>query len=632
LTFLTQKDFLSETFATICRQRPAEIALFAPDQALCFRDLYQQSQLLASALAAYQAQAIGLFFAPESAYYLALLACMQAGAVAVPLDSARPLPAARARAHGLSLCLSTRAGLQALKAWADCPVIVIEELLKTPSALTPAKAQSALPELLHRIVTSGSSGQGTEVSIGRQAVSVHIQEVGPAYGIQPGSAHANLSRHSSAAGINGFWRVLLNGGCFVSADLYHEDLRNVWQRLQGIPQLQSLHGQPSVLTQLAQTCGQLPAPSGLQHLIIGGEPLSKPQLAQLAVLLPPDGRVSYNYSSSETLHIAMHTARLQDLLALERPIPCGRPFPSREVLIVNAEGQLLPPGKSGQIIVRSAHLALQLKGPAASQRLQADPDKPGFFRYLTGDLGRWNAQGQLEHLGRCDRQLKVRGQWVDLNEVERALLSLPEVSQACVLQLNLPTGSELIACLVRPLSLVNSVKPGEPDPRSTVQALSELLKPHLAPAALPGHFMDLAALPLLLTGKVDQQALRQMAENWLREQRAEAVSARDQPSEHETIYQELRALWLEVLETPLLSDSCSFSAAGGNSLKAAVLISHLNARYQLKLPPWWALQHASLQAQSEALARLQPTAAPPQRSRYASASPAAIRQALGWQL
>lgn len=602
-------DLLSETFAGICHAQPQQTALDIAGEALCFSTLYAQSQTLAAALAQYKAQAVGLFFHAETAYYLALLACMQAGAIAVPLDAAQALPAASASDLGLALCLSRRADLPVLSPWADGPVWAFEELMHKPP-LSTRQAETALPEVLHRVSTSGSSGQHTEVSIGRQALALHVQEMGAAYGCyRPGTAHANLSRHSSAAGINGFWRVLLNGACFVSADLRREGLFQVWRHLQNRPELHSLQGQPSLLSQLAQSCGHLPAAVRPQQLMLGGESLAPQQLAQMAVLLPPDGLVSYNYSSSETLHIALHTAPLKTLLQC-RHIPCGKPLPSREVLLVDPEGQPVPTGEPGQIVVRSAHLALQIKGPHAERRLQLDPEQPGLWRYLTGDLGRWNAQGLLEHLGRSDRRVKVRGQWVDLNAVERALLTLPEVSQARVIVLQRDTESILIACLVRP------------GPRSSQTGLYQHLQAQLPAAALPAQCLDIDQLPLLPGGKVDLQALQQRAEQQL-------SLAPDEEGLSRPLVQALQKNWERVLKSPLGANAGSFVASGGNSLKAAVLVSHLNEHYQLNLPPWWALQHQSLQEQAEDL-QAQLTASTACYSAPNSPSAAAVRKALGW--
>ncbi|MBF2055455.1 MAG: non-ribosomal peptide synthetase [Candidatus Sericytochromatia bacterium] len=585
------------------------------DRQLGLGALYQQSQQLAASLQAFYQQPVGLYFKPESAYYIALVACMQAGVIAVPLDAAHPLTENLPVLQGLRLCLTTQKHLPDFNGMQGS-VLAVDELLARP-AIQAAPNSADLPEALHRISSSGSSGQSTVVTIGRTALAKHVQEMAVAYGYEPGTYHANLSRHSSAAGMNGFWRVLLSGACFVSADLRNETFLQVWERLRQLPELHSLQGQPSVMVQLARSCGRLPAPENLRHLILGGEPLTPTQLQAIAALLPAESRVSYNYSSSETLHIALHTAPLKTLLQCTH-IPCGRPLPSKVVQIVDPAGQPVSDGESGEILVRSAYLALQIEGPDAEERLQPDPDHPGLWLYRTGDLGRWTVDGLLEHLGRCDRRVKRYGQWIDLNDVERVLQQLPEVTEVRVLALSHNEEAVLVACLVRP------------DVRSSRADLYAMLQPQLPQLALPEYWMDLERLPLLLNGKTDLARLRERAEAFIKQGCAIDAS---EVIDGSTLEHQLRRLWQKVLGTRLSESPGSFVAAGGNSLKAMVLVTHLNAQYQLKLPPWWALQHNSLQAQRDALLALLAStrsSEPLQQAEKDVLTPAAVRRALGW--
>lgn len=574
-------DALQRAYELAAARQPAAIAIDAPDRRLTFAELDAWSSRLAARLHS-SPEPCAVLLPPTAGYYAALVGCMKAQRLALPLDPALPDArlAAMARDLGVRRCLTDRAGRERAAAFAD--VIDCDELAAAATSGGPPAAGVAAPvEALHRILTSGTSGSPTTVTIGRQAEVVHAQEMGPAYGYRPGALVANLGRHVNGAGINGFWRALLNGVGLLCFDLPRESFAEVYRRLrQARPD--SLQGQPTLLEALAAACAGKP-PLAVERLIVGGETLSPAQLRRIGALLPPGCLVSVNYSSTETMHVACHTAPLAQLLAQPR-IAIGQPLPSRRVDLLGEDGAPVAAGEAGEIVVTSRHLALALEGPGA-ERFAADPGDAALRCYWTRDLGRWNEAGQLEHLGRIDRQLKINGVRVDPATVEAELERLPGVTRAVVVGVrDEHDRMRLAACLQR-----EAARAGDDVLRATLAA-------RLPPAFVPTQWLDVDAVPIGPTGKTDLQALQARAAAALRST-AEAA-ADDSP-----LLALLRAQWSAALRRPLGAVPGSFFDEGGDSLAAAVLVTALGRLGAGELGPLWVAQHPTLAAQMQALRR-----------------------------
>jgi acyl-CoA synthetase (AMP-forming)/AMP-acid ligase II len=117
--------------------------------------------------------------------------------------------------------------------------------------------------------------------------------------------------------------------------------------------------------------------------------------------------------------------------------------------------------------------------------------------YRTGDLVRWRADGLLEYLGRNDHQVKIRGHRIELDEVQAALSRHPAV-QSCVVLAQPATADEL--------QIVAYFVPRQ-DARPDTGSLKHFLRSTLPEAMIPAHYIELAAMPMTPSGKLDRAAL-----------------------------------------------------------------------------------------------------------------------------
>ncbi|MDG4551998.1 MAG: AMP-binding protein [Candidatus Contendobacter sp.] len=586
-------DRLEETFNHVVDRAPDATAIDAPDGKLTLARLAAWAEAIQAGLGpSCVDQPVGVFMPPGRAYFAALVGCMKAGVMAVPIDPEFPDEQIQSVLRHLRItrCLSTRTLAGRLRKEDGIQVVVLSQ--NPPSSFPkgmdgPAQRNGGIRRL-HCISTSGSSGHRTHAIIGRDAIVVHAQEMGVAYEYRPGTCVAHLARYTSAAGINGFWRALLGGVGLVCFDLRAETFAQVHRRVAGSGAV-VLQGTPTVLEAFARACKGLDRLSKVRQVIVGGEPISAAALGGIATVVHPECMAYVNYSSTETLHVAVHRAPLRELAGAAR-IPVGRPLPSRSVALFDPDGRAVPDGALGEIVVTSAHIALELIGDGVDGRLRVDADDPSRRVYWTRDLGRWNEDGLLEHHGRGDRQLKIRGERVMPTAVERELESIQGIKRAAVVGVPDAFGPlRLCACLLR-----------DPVP-ATVDMIRRQLERRLAGAAIPTLFVDIESLPLGPTGKTDYRALESVCSAALAgDNPADVGSASSAPG----LIDVLRSEWSAVLGRPVESDGRTFVEHGGDSLAAAALATALARRFGLRLAPLWVARHPTLATQAEEISKM----------------------------
>lgn len=258
-----------------------------------------------------------------------------------------------------------------------------------------------------------------------------------------------------------------------------------------------------------------------------------------------------------TVHVTAATVTRREALAGSRSV--GRPLPGWSVRVLDSYGRPAPPGAPGEIHVGGAGVALgYLNRPAATAgRFVPDPlDPAGGRLYRSGDLGRLLPDGTLEHLGRIDDQVKVRGFRIEPGEIRHVLLEDPGVSAAAVTVTGGGTGD---AAAVRIDAYVVPAPGAEPGPGAVRERAARLLPAHMAPATVT----VLPALPLTANGKLDPARLPAPGG------RRSAAPASPGPSPREdSPAAVLAAVWREVLGVREVGPDDDFWELGGNSLYA----------------------------------------------------------------
>jgi hypothetical protein len=211
--------------------------------------------------------------------------------------------------------------------------------------------------------------------------------------------------------------------------------------------------------------------------------------------------------------------------------------------------------------------------------------------YRTGDLGRWRQDGRLEHCGRVDFEVKIRGYRVDPAEVEATLLDCPGVREAVVVAADHPGGERALAAYL--------VADGVPEPGT----LRDFLARRLPGPAVPASYQVLTRLPLTTNGKVDRRALPPPVAREVRADYAEPV---------DEVERQIAAIWTEVLGLSHIGRHDHFLALGGTSLSATRVVNRLARRFGVRVLVRDLLRHPTVGQLAD---RLRETAPAPARYR-----------------
>jgi acyl carrier protein len=205
-----------------------------------------------------------------------------------------------------------------------------------------------------------------------------------------------------------------------------------------------------------------------------------------------------------------------------------------------------------------------------AERFLPDPFQtvPGAQIYRTGDRVRWLADGQIQYLGRLDRQLKLRGYRIELGEVEHVMLQHPGVAAAAV---EVPAGANVNHFL-------NGYFVERPDSHVDPAELRATLRRKLPEHMVPTGFVRLEALPLNGSGKLDRHALQRM-----QPRAGEACDEQYVAPTNET-EDRIAKIWAAVLETGRVGIRQRFFDLGGHSLLATRVIFRLGEAFGIDLP------------------------------------------------
>src|SRR5262249_45262366 len=245
---------------------------------------------------------------------------------------------------------------------------------------------------------------------------------------------------------------------------------------------------------------RLPA---LKMWSISGEVLA-PDLVKRFNLACPGRKLVNIYGSSEVAaDVLFHEVEDADVNGI---VPIGKPLANAQVYILDRTGQPAPVGLPGVIHIGGACLALGYwsKPDLTAERFKANPiaGTPSPLLFETGDRGAWREDGTILYIGRTDGQGKLRGVRLGLGEILTAPRSHAAVRETAAVIAGDADQQRLVAFVV------GHQAAKAPDPSE----LRAYLQERLPPAAVPAKLLVVDALPLLPSGKVDQVALRSLAE------------------------------------------------------------------------------------------------------------------------
>ncbi|MEV6102007.1 amino acid adenylation domain-containing protein [Nocardia sp. NPDC051981] len=311
---------------------------------------------------------------------------------------------------------------------------------------------------------------------------------------------------------------------------------------------------PSALSTIDHTRWLLP---DLGHLIVGGEGIG----TDLVERWSGDRELLNEYGPTETTIAVTLTS-----LAAGELVTIGRPIRGVSTWILDQRLQPVPVGVAGELYIAGGLLArgYYRRAGLTAERFVACPWLPGERMYRTGDVVRWSPDGAIEHLGRSDFQVKIRGLRIELGEIDSVLTGHPSVGYAATIGYRADSGAQ---------SLVSYVV-ATPGYSIDTALLAEYVADRVPTYMVPSSIVALDRIPLTSTGKLDRKAL------------PEPVFADDKPyrAPRTPIEHLIAETFADVLHLDTIGIDDSFFALGADSLVATRVAARLGAALNIEIP------------------------------------------------
>ena len=569
---------LSALVADQARKTPDAPALADARWQFSYREMRQQVVALAQLLRQRGVKpgdsvAVAL---PRSVFLtLALHGIVEAGAAWLPLDTGYPDDRLRMMLEDArpSLLIATE---DQLARFSDIPGL--ESLCYQQPLAAGDDAPLAVSKPDHTayiIFTSGSTGRPKGVMVGQTAIVNRLLWMQDRYPLSADDVVAQKTPCSFDVSVWEFWWPFIAGAQLVMAEPEAHRDPQAMQQFFARYGVTTTHFVPSMLAAFVASldADSVAACRTLRRVFCSGEALPTELCREWERLT---GALLHNlYGPTEAaVDVSWYPACGSELAAVTgSSVPIGWPVWNTGLRILDAAMRPVPPGVAGDLYLTGIQLAQGYLGrpDLTASRFIADPFAPGERMYRTGDVARWLTNGAVEYLGRSDDQLKIRGQRIELGEIDRVMSALPDVGQAvshaCVFNQAAATGGDarqLVGYLVSDSGLPL-------DTAALKARLAEQLPPHMVPVVL----MQLAELPLSANGKLDRKALPLPTLGGER-------SGRPPEPGMETL---VAAAFSQLLGCEVNDIDADFFALGGHSLLAMRLAAQLSRQLARQVTP-----------------------------------------------
>ena len=532
------------------RRTPDAVAVRDADGTLTYQALVEQAHRIAGGLHAHGAgpgDLVAITLRRARPLLPALLGVWLSGAGYVPVEPSLP---ARRREQILA----------AARPVAELTDETLPALLASP----PADTRVTPDGIAYVLFTSGSTGAPKGVRIPHAGVANYLGWALDVYDMADGAAAPVQSPLGFDFTLTTLLTPLLAGGEVVLLD-EADGVEGLGRLLSTRDGFGIMKVTPAHLEVLLRTVPADRLRTACRVLVVGGDALP-PALARRWLRVAPNTRLVNEYGPTEAV-VGCCVHEVSEVDTARTTVPIGKPVAGTRLLVM-AGDHPAPDGAVGELWVGGNQVAAGYLDDPDRTAARFVPGPDGGRLYRTGDRVRRLATGELEYLGRTDRQLKVRGYRVEPGEIEAALLDHPDVRDAVVVA----TGQDGLAAYVAG---------GDPT------ELRAFLTPRLPHYLIPDVLVPLPALPLTANGKIDLAALPDPGTH-----RPRATYEPPRPGTEQAVAE----IWTEVLGVPEPGRADDFVRLGGHSLSVTRAVSRIRDRFGVDLPLRQVFEHSTLAA------------------------------------
>lgn len=564
----TTDQSILDLFKKQVATKPKSIALIFNNAKLTYKELDQLSSRLADYITSQKAKCslIPLLVNPSMEMVISIIAILKSKSAYVPIDSSFPKERINAiirdsRAEFIICDNETQHIVD------DAISIKLFNVNRDMSLLNSSPIENktqnvSCDDYAYIIYTSGSTGNPKGVIIDHGNIVDYVQGLMRALPIHECQNFVLGSTIATDLGNTTLFSSLVTGGALHI--ITKEDFNNILyiHRYFGENKIDFLKIVPSHWQALKNGDDGL-FPSKI--LIFGGETLTNEVAASVCESNECECMVVNHYGPTETtigklLHIVDFKKRNYG-----QTIPIGKPFSNTRVYVINKNNELCPIGTPGELHISGIGVA---RGYLYDEKLTNEKFSKNPFTeeseriYRTGDLVRCLHDGQIEFLGRIDHQIKIRGNRVEVGEIQNVIQSHPSVRQCHIHVHNLDTNDSILIAFIVPELIFNE------------EAIYNYLKSRLPKFMLPKQIVSLEEIPLTPNGKVNTQALPLIQRT--------STSTLDAPNNE--IEEDLVDLWQNILNIKHIGVNENFFDLGGHSLMAVKIILAIEKKYGKRLP------------------------------------------------
>ncbi|MEU8417693.1 amino acid adenylation domain-containing protein [Amycolatopsis japonica] len=542
--------------ADVLARQSGAVATSSPTGRLSYADLATWSAQGAHGLLAagvVTGDVVGVCLPRDEYLPAGLLAVWRAGGAYLPLDPGQPADRIAALAADAGIRIVAARGPALDVARAALPHLTVVDL-DNPVTDDRTLREPGLDDLAYVLYTSGSTGRPKGVAVTHRNLAALVHAFREVTGVRPSDTWLAVAPLVFDTATGEIWTTLTAGAhCAIADRDCAVDGHALVRRLVSTG---ATRFNPTPTTLRMLVAAGLPELPGL-HVFSGGEALDAALARQITARV---ASLRNCYGPTETTITATtHLVTTADLAA-DRPIPIGGPLDGTLLTVVDPFGRTALPGAVGELSIGGAGVTPGYRDrPEQTAAAFGTDPLHGVRSYRTGDLVRWRADGALEFHGRADHQVKIRGNRVELGEVEHVLRTVAGVTDAVV----------VVRAGKGEPHLVGYLTPSTVD----TEVVAAVLRGRLPDYAVPHRWVPLDGFPVTASGKVDRTALP-----------APAAPARPDSRPESAVEELVAMIWAEVLGQEQVGALDDFFGLGGHSLAATKVVGRLGEALGFPVP------------------------------------------------